>query len=69
MKQNNTPENFLRGKKLKAIEALLACDTVAEACTVVGITRGTMYRYLREPQFAKELKAAKRQLVNRAILT
>jgi len=68
MKQNSTFEDVLTGKKLKAMEALIACDTIDEACTVCGISRTTMYRYLKEPLFEKELKAAKRRLVNRAIL-
>ena len=68
MEQNSTSEDVLTGKKLKAIEALIACDTIDEACKDSGITRSTMYRYLKEPLFEKELKAAKRQLINRAIL-
>ena len=68
MTQNATPEAILKGKKLKAIEALIASDTVEKACRVVGITRSTMYRYQKDPLFGKELKAAKKQLVNRAIL-
>ncbi len=68
MQHNATPEDFLKGKKLKSIEALLASDTVDEACKIVGVTRSTMYRYLKDPVFDKALKKAKRQLVNRAIL-
>jgi ACT domain-containing protein len=68
MEQNSTSKDILTGKKLKAIEALIACDTIDEACTVCGISRTTMYRYLKEPLFDKELKVAKRQLINRAIL-
>jgi hypothetical protein len=68
MQQSTTSEVILKGKKLKAIEALIASDTVEKACRVVGINRTTMYRYLKDPLFGKELKAAKKQLVNRAIL-
>lgn len=68
MEQNSTSEDVLTGKKLKAVEALIACDTIDEACTVCGVTRSTIYRYLKEPLFEKELKTAKRQLINRAIL-
>lgn len=68
MKQIATFEATLTGKQLKAIEALLACDTVEQACEVVKINRSTMYRYQKDPIFEKEFKAAKRQLVNRAIL-
>ena len=68
MQQSTTSETILKGKKLKAIEALIASDTIEKACRVVGITRSTMYRYQKDPLFGKELKAAKKQLVNRAIM-
>ncbi len=68
MKQTDTPEKFLTGKKLKALDALISYDSIDQACNTCGISRATMYRYLREPLFEKELKAAKRQLINRAIL-
>jgi len=63
-----TDKAVLTGKKFKAIEALLACDTVDQACKACGISRTTMYRFLQEPEFDKEFKRAKRQLVSRAIL-
>ena len=68
MTQIATPEGILTGKKLKAIEAILACDTVEKACKVVKVNRSTMYRYFKDPLFEQTLKKAKRQLVNRAIL-
>lgn len=68
MTQKTTNEPVLTAKKLKAIEALLSYDTVDKACKGCGVDRSTMYRYLREPEFDKELKKAKRQLVSRAIL-
>jgi len=67
-KQNETSAGFLNGKQIKAVEALIACDTLDEAAKTVGISRATMYRYLKEPAFESELNRAKRQLVNRAIL-
>lgn len=63
-----TNNDILSGKKLKAIEALLACDTLDKACKTCGVSRTTMYRYLQEPEFDKEFKRAKRQLINRALL-
>ena len=68
MTQIATPEDILKGKKLRAVEAILACNTVEEACKVVRINRSTMYRYFKDPLFEQALKKAKRQLVNRAIL-
>lgn len=66
--QNSTSEGVLRGKQIKAIESLIACNTLEEAAEVAGISRTTMYRYLKEPAFEAELTRAKRQMVNRAIL-
>ena len=68
MAQNSTYDELLSVPKLKAIEALISCDTVDEAAKVCGRTRSTIYRYLKEPLFDQKLKAAKRQLINRAIL-
>lgn len=68
MTQNDTAESVLTGRQLKALDALISCDTITEACEVSGISRSTMFRYQQDPEFSKELKAAKRQLVNRAIL-
>ncbi|WP_020585628.1 phBC6A51 family helix-turn-helix protein [Desulfobacter curvatus] len=67
-KHNETSDQILKGRKLKALEALITNDTVDEACKTIGIGRTTMYRYLKEPAFEAELSRAKRQLVNRAIL-
>lgn len=68
MSQSGTQGIKLTGKKLKALEALIAEDTVEKAAKAAGIGRNSMYRYLRDPEFDRELKKAKRQLVNRAIL-
>ena len=68
MTQNDTKSAPLRGKQAKALDALVACDTVEGACKAAGISKSTMYRYLREPEFDSALKKAKRQLVSRAVL-
>ena len=68
MNQNKTETAPLKGKQSKAIDALVSCDTVEGACKVAGVSKSTIYRYMKDPAFDKELKAAKRQLVNRAIL-
>ena len=68
MNENETLTGNLAGKKLKAIEALIAHDTVEDAAQATGVGRSTMYRYMKDPAFEAELNRAKRQLVNRAIL-
>ncbi len=63
-----TKSGDLSSKQVRAIEALLACDTLGKACEVAKISRTTMYRYLKDPVFDKEFKTTKKQMVNRAIL-
>jgi len=68
MQQSDTPQKTLTGRKVKAIKALLSYDTIDEASKAVKISRSTMYRYFNDPLFVKELRVAKRQMVNRAIM-
>ncbi len=53
MTQNRTDTDVLSSRQIKAIEALLACDTVTKACEVAEITRATMYTYLKDTEFNK----------------
>ena len=68
MIKNKTSGNVLTGEKFKALEALLTCDTIDKPFKDSGITRSTMYRYMKDDVFNNELKLAKRQLINRAVL-
>ncbi|SMC74654.1 hypothetical protein SAMN02746065_10919 [Desulfocicer vacuolatum DSM 3385] len=68
MSKNSEKSTSLRGKKLKALEALISCDTLGNACEQAGIGRTTMNRYLNEPVFEDELRKAKRRMVGRAML-
>jgi len=68
MRQHQTVDDNLGVKRMKGIEALITYNTVDEASKQIGIGRATMYNWLKDPAFDRELKKAKRQLVNRAIL-
>lgn len=68
MPKNSTPET-LSTNQIKAVQALIEYDTVGEAAKACKLSRDTLYRYMRESEFDRELKKAKRQLVNRAILS
>jgi hypothetical protein len=59
----------LSRNQLKAVEALISYDTVADAAKACGLARDTVYRYLKDPLFDHELKKAKRTMVDRAILS
>ena len=65
----NDTSNTLSANQLKAIKALVSCDTVAEAAEACKLGRQTLYRFMRDPLFDAELKKARRVLVNRAILS
>ena len=64
----NDTSSTLSANQLKAIKALVSCDTVAEAAKSCNLGRQTLYRFMRDPLFDSELKKARRVLVNRAIL-
>lgn len=68
MNKNSDKKLHLRGKQAKGIEALLTTDTIDQAAKNTGVTRNTMYRWLKEDFFLKELNQAKRQVVQHSIL-
>ncbi len=57
MDQSETNSAPLRGKQSRALDALVNYDTVEGACKAAGVSKSTMYRYLKEPVFDAALKA------------
>ncbi len=51
----------------KAIAALLSTRTIGEAAKVCGVNDATMWRWLQLPDFQAAYRAARRQVVERAI--
>lgn len=49
--------------KEKAIIALLSTNTVKEAAKQCGLSVESLYRYLREPEFLKEYRSRRRNLM------
>lgn len=68
MAQNKDKPLHLTAKQIKGVDALLAADTVEQAAERAGVTRTTLYRWLRNEAFASELTKAKRRLVQQGIL-
>jgi hypothetical protein len=68
MTLNDNKKTHLKGKQAKGIEALLTSDTIEKAAQKICVTRKTLYRWLKEDFFVKELNQAKRQLVQHGIL-
>ncbi len=48
MKQDETPQKKLTAKQERALEHLLAGETVTAAATVAGVGRSTLHRWLAE---------------------
>ena len=64
---NNRTSEVLSKNQLKAVEALITYDSVADAAKACGLARDTIYRYLKVPEFDHELKKAKRTMVDQAV--
>ena len=57
MRRDATPER-LTPKQRKAVEALLTTGDVAAAAHEVGISKATLYRWLKEPAFHQAVRQA-----------
>ena len=53
--------------KEKALTALIESGSVVEAAEKSGLTRETLFRYLREKEFLKEFRDAQRAVVENAV--
>ncbi len=62
-----TAESGKSRKREGAIAALLAHPTIAGAATAAGVSEATLLRWLKEPEFAAEYRASRRQAVEVAI--
>ena len=58
----------LRGKQAAALAALLAQPTVADAAKAAKVSLPTLWRYLRDPAFAPEYRAGRREVVSHAVM-
>ena len=56
-------KRVLNRNKLRAIEALLACPTVAEAARMCGLTERTLHNYLSDKEFKAELSKHQGEVV------
>ncbi len=56
MAEDQTLDPNLSPKQLRALEALLTSGNVAQAARAAEVTRDTLYRWMKEPAFAKALR-------------
>jgi hypothetical protein len=54
-------------KQTKAIAALVSTGTMAEAAEVAGCSLRSIERWMQDPDFSRELRAARRRVVEAAI--
>ena len=63
MPQNMTPHE-LTPKQRKAVEALLTTGEVTAAAQSVGVSRETLYRWLKQPLFHQAVRHAEAQALD-----
>lgn len=56
----------LTARQKRMITALLTSENIGAACELAGIGRSTLARWLKDPQFMKELSQAEKQALNQA---
>jgi hypothetical protein len=62
-----SPSETLSGRQAAAVAALLSEPTVAKAAARARVGERTLLRWLKEPRFAAEYRAARRAVVERAV--
>jgi phage terminase small subunit len=61
-------EENLKGKQGTFLTALLAEPTVKEAAEAAGVSPRTAWRYLADPAFQKEYRAARREVTEHTVM-
>jgi hypothetical protein len=54
-------------KREHAIAALISCPTTRDAANACGVAPVTLWRWLQDPSFAAQYRAARQQVVEHAI--
>jgi hypothetical protein len=67
VEMENSLENPLTTKQLKAVAALLTTNTREEAAKAAGVSPATLYRWLKEPGFREEYRAERYRVVERVL--
>ena len=68
MTESNIKEDQeLTGKQINAIPHLIASKTLKEGCKKAGVSRKTLYEWLKDPVFKEELRAQRDVIIEEAI--
>jgi hypothetical protein len=58
----------LTAKQLRGIQAILQADSMEQAAEIAEVNRKTLYRWLENDLFMRELSRAKRIIINQGLL-
>jgi len=64
---NKKPTPELTGNQLKALSEILASGTMEEASSRAGISKSTLYEWLKQKAFRKRLEEAREAVFNEAL--
>ncbi|MEN6375703.1 MAG: phBC6A51 family helix-turn-helix protein [Smithella sp.] len=57
----------LNNRQIKAIPVFISCDSMEDAARQIGITKGTLYQWLKQDEFVKEVQTARKKLLDKAM--
>jgi transposase len=57
----------LNNRQLKAIPLLIGCDTVEDAARKTGVSKGTLYEWMKKDEFNNAVSSARKKLLDKAM--
>lgn len=57
----------LNNRQIKAIPILIGCHTVEDAARKAGISKNTLYTWMKQEEFSQAISEARRELFDRAM--
>lgn len=67
MKRNISKYDSLTAKQRRAIPFLAGASSLDEGCRLSGLSRPTLYRWLKDPVFAEALESERREIFSAAL--
>jgi hypothetical protein len=67
MTDTDTQRGALTERQVKAIPHLVASTSYEKGCKAAGISRNTLYEWLKDPVFKAELKSQRDQVIESAL--
>ena len=67
MNESERKNETLSKKQLDALLALLSCPSIEEASKRAGISKVSIYEWLKQPEFAEELKRQRTKIFDQSV--